>query len=92
MDSFFESIIKCKAVLFIGYIMSGCFYGHCFRVDVLFLYVLLDEFSLTLFLAASVVERYIKGGVYMHFKRDRISDLSSRPSFIVPQRELLLIW
>ena len=37
-------------------------------MDVLFLYVLLDEFSLTLFVAASVVERYIKGGVYMHFK------------------------
>ena len=65
---FFESIIKCKAVLFIDYIMSGCFYDLCFRVDVLFLYVLLDEFSLTLFLAASVVKRYIRGGVYMHFK------------------------
>ena len=48
--------------------MGGCFYDLCFRVDELFLYVLLDEFSLTLFLAASVVKRYIRGGVFMHFK------------------------
>ena len=47
--------------------MSGCFCDLCFRVDVLFLYELLDEFSLTLFLAASVVKGYIRGGVYMHF-------------------------
>ena len=48
--------------------MDGYFCGLCFRVYLLFVYVLLDEFSLTLFLAASVVKRYIRGGVYMHFK------------------------
>ena len=63
-----EFIIKCRAMFFIDYIMGGCFYDLCFRVDELFLYVLLDEFSLTLFLAASVVKRYIRGGVFMHFK------------------------
>ena len=46
----------------------------------------LIDFFVTLFLAALVVKRYIRGGVYMYFERDRISDLRSRPSFIVPQR------
>ena len=31
----FESIIKCKAVLFIYYIMGGCFGGLCFSVGLL---------------------------------------------------------
>ena len=61
-------LLSVRLCFFIDYIMGGCFYDLFFRVDVLFLYVLLDEFSLTLFLAASVVKRYIRGGVYMHFK------------------------
>ena len=55
-------------------------------MDLLFLYMLLGEFPLNFFLAASVGKGYIRGDVFMHFERDRISDLNSRPSFIVPQR------
>ena len=33
-----------------------------------FLYVLLDEVSLTLLLAVSVIKRYIRSGVFMYFK------------------------
>jgi len=59
----FESIINCKAVFFIDYIMGICFCGLCFCVGLLFLYVLLKEFSLPLFSAASFVKRYIMKGV-----------------------------
>ena len=51
------------AVFFIDYIMSGCFCRLCFRVGWFVLYVLLDRISVTLFLAAPVVKRYIRGGV-----------------------------
>ena len=63
----FDSIINCKAVFLIDYNMGGCFCSICFFADLLFVYVLLDELCLTLFLAASVVKRYIRRGVFMHF-------------------------
>ena len=64
---FLSPLLSVRVCFFIDYIMGGSFVWSLLLCGSVSLYVLLDEFSLTLFLAAAFVKKVCKGWCFHAF-------------------------